>query len=87
MPRPGATRVEMYPLTENELEEVHRPAAARDQRPADVVLVAGWTGAALAGAAGSARAGLRRGADAGPRRPGERVVLSVAAAVQLYAPS
>lgn len=44
VPRSGGTRVEMYPFTEDELEEVHRAAASRDQRLADVVLVAGWTG-------------------------------------------
>ena len=43
VPRSGGPRVEMYPFTEDELEQVHQ-AAARDQQLADVVLVARWTG-------------------------------------------
>jgi integrase len=44
VPRSGGPRVEMYPFSEDELEQVHQVAAARDQQLADVMLVAGWTG-------------------------------------------
>ncbi|WP_030528698.1 site-specific integrase [Phycicoccus jejuensis] len=44
VPRSGGPRVEMYLFSEDELEQVHQLAAARDQQLADVMLVAGWTG-------------------------------------------
>ncbi len=36
--------MEMYSFSEEELEQVHQAAGARDQQLAHVVLVAGWTG-------------------------------------------
>jgi len=44
VPKASQPRTEMFPLSEAELEEVHEVAALKDQRLADLLLVAGWTG-------------------------------------------
>lgn len=44
VPRSGGVRVEMFPFSEKELEEIHAAAADRGPRLADILLVAGWTG-------------------------------------------
>ena len=44
VPRSGGVRVEMFPFSEQELEEIHAAATDRDPRLADILLVAGWTG-------------------------------------------
>lgn len=44
VPKVGAPRAEMYPLGEEDLERIHTAAAERDQRLADILLIAGWTG-------------------------------------------
>jgi integrase len=44
VPKAGAPRTEMFPFGEQELERIHTAAAARDQRLADILLIAGWTG-------------------------------------------
>ena len=46
VPKSPGPRTEMFPLTEAELEEVHAGAVNRDQRLADLLLMA-WTWAAL----------------------------------------
>ena len=44
VPRVGGPRTEMYPFGEHDLERIHAVAAEKDQRLADILLVAGWTG-------------------------------------------
>jgi integrase len=44
VPRVGRPKVEMYPFTEEDLEQIHQVAVARDQRLADLLLIAAWTG-------------------------------------------
>ena len=44
VPKVGGPRTEMYPFGEDDLERIHTAAAERDQRLADILLVAGWTG-------------------------------------------
>ena len=45
VPRPrGTLRTEMYPFGEDDLERVHAAARDRDERLADILLVAAWTG-------------------------------------------
>jgi integrase len=44
VPRVGRPKTEMYPFSEEDLEHLHAQAAERDQRLADLLLVAAWTG-------------------------------------------
>jgi integrase len=45
VPKPrGLPKTEMYPFGEQDLERLHIAARDRDERLADLVLVAGWTG-------------------------------------------
>jgi integrase len=44
VPKGRGVRTEIRPFAEDELESFHAGAAARDQRLADVLLVAAWTG-------------------------------------------
>lgn len=44
VPKASAPRTEMYPFSEDELEQLYATAVARDQRLADIMLVAAWTG-------------------------------------------
>lgn len=44
VPKVGASAVEMHPFNERELEEFWQAARERNQRLANVLLVAGWTG-------------------------------------------
>jgi integrase len=44
VPKGRGIRTEIRPFAEDELEAFHATAAARDQRLADILLVAGWTG-------------------------------------------
>ena len=44
VPKGAGVRTEIRPFAEDELESFHMAASARDQRLADVLLVAAWTG-------------------------------------------
>ncbi len=44
VPKSAEPRTEMFPFGEQELERVYRRASERNQRLADILLVAGWTG-------------------------------------------
>lgn len=44
VPRAGLPRTEMFPFGEDDLDRIHAKAAEVDQRLADVLLIAGWTG-------------------------------------------
>ena len=44
VPRASTPRTEMYPFSEEELEELYGQAVQRDQRLADILLVGAWTG-------------------------------------------
>lgn len=44
VPKVGGPRTEMYPFGEEDLERIHASATERDQRLADILLIAGWTG-------------------------------------------
>ena len=44
VPKASEPRTEMYPFGEGDLERIHAAASARDQRLADILLIAGWTG-------------------------------------------
>lgn len=44
VPKSPGPRTEMYPLSESELERVYAAAVERDERLADVLLIACWTG-------------------------------------------
>ncbi len=44
VPKARQPRIEMYPFSEQELEGFHTAAALKDQRLADLLLIAGWTG-------------------------------------------
>ncbi len=44
VPKASTPRAEMYPFSEAELEELYARAVQRDQRLADIVLIAAWTG-------------------------------------------
>lgn len=44
VPKVGAPVVELHPFSEEQLEALWRAASARNQRLADILLVAGWTG-------------------------------------------
>ena len=44
MPKGKGTRTEIRPFAEDELESFYAAAGARDQRLADVLLIASWTG-------------------------------------------
>lgn len=44
VPKAGKTRTEMYPFTEEDLERIYAKAVEVDQRLADLVLIAAWTG-------------------------------------------
>ncbi|GAB3077865.1 tyrosine-type recombinase/integrase [Pedococcus soli] len=44
VPKASEPRTEMYPFGEEDLERIHNTASARDQRLADILLIAGWTG-------------------------------------------
>lgn len=44
VPKASGPRTEMYPFGEEDLERIYIKAAARDQRLADIMLIAGWTG-------------------------------------------
>lgn len=44
VPRSDQPRTEMFPFGEQDLEQLHAEAAKRDERLADLVLIAAWTG-------------------------------------------
>jgi integrase len=44
VPKSSTPRTEMYPFSEEELEELYGRAVQRDQRLADILLVGAWTG-------------------------------------------
>ena len=44
VPKASTPRTEMYPFSEEELEELYGRAVQRDQRLADILLVGTWTG-------------------------------------------
>ena len=71
VPKGRAVRTEIRPFAEDELESFYMAVSARDQRLADVLLVAVMDGPAVVGAPRGASARLRPGTDAGaPGQPG-----------------
>ena len=44
VPKASTPRTEMYPFSEEELEELYGRAVQRDQRLADILLIGAWTG-------------------------------------------
>jgi integrase len=44
LPKASSPRTEMYPFSEEDLEELYGRAVQRDQRLADILLVGAWTG-------------------------------------------
>jgi integrase len=45
VPKPkGGLKTEMYPFGEEDLERIHANASSKDERLADILLIAGWTG-------------------------------------------
>lgn len=77
VPKVGGPRTEMYPFGEEDLERIHAAAAERDQRLADILLVAGWTGCGgrscgPCGYATSSRSRCRRWWSSGPSRRASR---------------